>query len=122
MARPKKRSVKEMRAELERLKRDIAASEREASVEGLASSREFKAVARQIARLGLSSKEITELFSQGPKPARKKRAVKARAKVKPKYRHPKDSKLTWTGRGIKPKWVQQALEGGTTLEDLLIKN
>lgn len=37
-----------------------------------------------------------------------------------KYRNPKDSKMTWTGRGLKPKWVSELLDQGAQLEDLLV--
>lgn len=40
--------------------------------------------------------------------------------VAPKYANPKDPTMTWTGRGRKPRWVQENLEGGKQLEDLLI--
>lgn len=38
--------------------------------------------------------------------------------VAPKYVHPEDPNQTWTGRGRKPKWVQDALDQGKSLEDL----
>ncbi|MEI4234175.1 H-NS histone family protein [Roseovarius sp. D22-M7] len=34
------------------------------------------------------------------------------AKRLPKYRHPDNPTLTWTGRGRKPKWFIDALESG----------
>lgn len=40
--------------------------------------------------------------------------------VAPKYQDPATGK-TWTGRGLKPKWVQEALQNGKSLEDLTIK-
>lgn len=40
--------------------------------------------------------------------------------VPPKYANPEDPTMTWTGRGRKPRWVQDSLEGGKQLEDLLI--
>ncbi len=40
--------------------------------------------------------------------------------VAPKYSNPNDPTMTWTGRGRKPRWVQENLESGKTLEDLLI--
>ena len=45
---------------------------------------------------------------------------KPRVKVDPKYCKPDKPEQTWTGRGIKPKWVEYALESGKTLEDLRI--
>lgn len=35
-----------------------------------------------------------------------------------KYRHPDNHSMTWTGRGKKPRWVQDWLDGGKTLEEL----
>ena len=40
--------------------------------------------------------------------------------VPPKYRHPEDPSLTWTGRGKRPTWVNEALAAGKSLEDLAI--
>lgn len=40
--------------------------------------------------------------------------------VAPKYANPEDPTLTWTGRGRKPRWVQESLDSGRQLDDLLI--
>lgn len=42
-----------------------------------------------------------------------------RRPVAPKYRRPETGD-TWTGRGIRPKWVEAALVAGKSLDDLLI--
>ncbi len=39
--------------------------------------------------------------------------------VAAKYRHPGTGD-TWSGRGLKPKWLTAALEGGAKIEDFLI--
>lgn len=41
-------------------------------------------------------------------------------KVKVKYRHPSDPTLEWTGRGRTPKWVSAWVDGGASLNDLLV--
>ena len=46
-------------------------------------------------------------------------APKAR-EVKPKYRHPKDMILTWSGRGKKPGWMQDWIAAGNDPAELLI--
>jgi DNA-binding protein H-NS len=46
------------------------------------------------------------------------RSVLAGKKVAPKYRGPGGE--TWTGRGLKPKWLTAALEDGMKIEDFLI--
>ncbi|NVO21986.1 H-NS family nucleoid-associated regulatory protein [Donghicola mangrovi] len=44
----------------------------------------------------------------------------AAAKSPPRYRHPEDSSVTWTGRGRKPAWVIEHIESGKQMEDLEI--
>lgn len=41
-------------------------------------------------------------------------------KVAPKYVHPRDSSLTWTGRGKQPLWIKQLLSEGKSLTSLAI--
>lgn len=41
-------------------------------------------------------------------------------KVKPKYRNPANRNETWTGRGLKPRWMVAAIKGGKKLEDFAI--
>ena len=45
---------------------------------------------------------------------------KPRRTVAPKYANPTDSSQTWTGRGRKPRWVEEALASGKSLDDLAI--
>ncbi|MDQ5959793.1 H-NS histone family protein [Sphaerotilus natans] len=40
-------------------------------------------------------------------------------KVAPKYRDPETGE-TWSGRGLKPKWLSHAIENGRTLEEFTI--
>jgi DNA-binding protein H-NS len=35
-----------------------------------------------------------------------------------RYRHPDNPDLTWSGRGKRPTWVNEALASGKTLDDL----
>lgn len=44
------------------------------------------------------------------------------AKVEAQYQNPADPSQTWTGRGRQPKFVQDAIAAGKTLEDLRIKS
>jgi DNA-binding protein H-NS len=43
-----------------------------------------------------------------------------RAPAPPKYRHPENPALTWSGRGRKPQWFVEALEAVKTAEDMEI--
>ena len=40
--------------------------------------------------------------------------------VAPKYRNPENPSETWAGRGLKPKWLTAALQGGRKLEHFAI--
>ena len=44
----------------------------------------------------------------------------SRAPAAPKYRHPENPAITWSGRGRKPHWLVVALAEGKTEEDLAI--
>jgi len=41
-------------------------------------------------------------------------------KLKPKYRNPANRTETWSGRGLKPKWLVPLLKHGKKLEDFAI--
>lgn len=41
--------------------------------------------------------------------------------VAPKYRNPADPSVTWSGRGKRPRWFNDALKAGKKEKDLLIK-
>ena len=56
--------------------------------------------------------EINEIFG---------RTGKGKGSVPPKYRDPKNSANTWTGRGRMPRWMAAATKGGKVKkEDFLI--
>ncbi|MGB4673535.1 MAG: H-NS histone family protein [Azovibrio sp.] len=48
------------------------------------------------------------------------RSSRSGSKVAPKYRHPRQADLEWTGRGRKPKWVEDWLSSGGSIDQLLI--
>ena len=47
-------------------------------------------------------------------------AKPARKPVQPKYRNPNDATQVWTGRGRRPHWVEDCLNDGMDLTDILI--
>lgn len=97
-----KLSVKEKRALQARLERSISTHEVQRRRDALAA---IQAAAREF---GFSLEELT-----GSK-------LNKAGTVSPKYAHPDDATITWTGRGRKPRWVAEQLDSGKTLEDLLI--
>ncbi|GHC38974.1 MULTISPECIES: H-NS family nucleoid-associated regulatory protein [Gemmobacter] len=45
--------------------------------------------------------------------------ARKRAPAAAKYRHPENADLTWSGRGRKPRWINEALEAGKSLDSML---
>lgn len=45
----------------------------------------------------------------------------ARKTVAAKYRNPRDPSQSWSGRGKRPRWLQEQLEQGGRLESFLVK-
>ena len=78
-------------------------------------SKEIRALKAEMAQLaaarGLS---LDEVMGSG------RAGGKKRAPVAPKYRDPNDPAVTWSGRGRKPRWFEEALEAGKTPEDMAI--
>ena len=65
------------------------------------------------ASLGLTLEDVVKL--------ERGKAVKGvAASVQPKYRHPTNPNLTWTGRGKRPAWIAEALAAGKSLDDLAV--
>ncbi|TXH88680.1 MAG: H-NS histone family protein [Rhodoferax sp.] len=52
------------------------------------------------------------------KPAAKRASKLAGVKVEPKYRN--TDRQTWTGRGVAPKWITEAIAAGRSKDDFLI--
>lgn len=77
-------------------------------------SEKKKEVLAEIQRLAASINVKVEISS-----GESRKSLKG-SKVPPKYRNPDDASQQWTGRGVKPKWLQEKLAGGKKLEDFLI--
>jgi len=71
-----------------------------------------------------SGYSVAELFGAAAQPANpspKKASSQAGAKVAPKYRNPESPEQTWSGRGLKPNWLRDAMaKRGAQLADFLI--
>lgn len=72
---------------------------------------------------------IAELFGgagadAGTAPKARKAAASAKGrklgKVAPKYRNPTNSRETWSGRGMQPRWLAAEVRRGRKPEDFLI--
>ncbi|WP_211451745.1 H-NS family nucleoid-associated regulatory protein [Collimonas antrihumi] len=62
---------------------------------------------------GISLQDLLGAQSRGKSTAPK-------AKVAVRYRHPSDALLQWTGRGRQPKWVQDWVASGKSLDAIRV--
>lgn len=82
-------------------------------------SAEKKNVLDEIAALAAAKGfSLEELVGPGRKVGG---ATRKGGKVLPKYRHPDDANITWTGRGRKPAWIAEWLSQGKSLDKLSVK-
>ena len=74
-----------------------------------------KAVITQIKELA-DSIGVTVTITDGERPA----SARKGSKVPPKYRNPNNPNQTWTGRGVKPRWLAALVNEGRSADDFLI--
>lgn len=98
-------TIQELLAQRAELEKKIAEAQRAAKADAIA---KVKAL---MAEYGLSAADLA-----GKSPSVKTEGSK---KVAAKYRDPASGQ-TWSGRGLKPKWLQAALAGGKSLSDFAL--
>ena len=59
---------------------------------------------------------VTITITEGGKPASSRKG----SKVAPKYKNPQNPQQTWTGRGVKPRWLAELLNQGKHLDHFRI--
>ncbi|RME59368.1 H-NS histone family protein [Candidatus Parcubacteria bacterium] len=117
----------EKRKLLRKLEREVSRLEELKQKQLKVTSPEVKEIARSIQELArdrnMEADAVLDLVMQAIEryPFKGKRGG-TRGIVPPKYRNPDNPAETWTGRGRKPKWVEEALNQGKTLDDLLIRS
>lgn len=99
-------TIQELLAQKAALEKQIADAQRAARTEALTKVREL------MAEYGLTAADLTGRVVSAPK-------AEAPKKVAAKYRDPATGQ-SWTGRGLKPKWLQQAINEGKQLSDFAI--
>ncbi len=98
-------SLSDLIAQKEALERQIQAAQNTAKADAIAQ------VHKLMAEHGLTPQDLVKLPSKAGAPSGKKVAAKYRDAV---------SGATWTGRGLKPKWLAAALAAGKALGDFAI--
>lgn len=101
-------TLQELIAQKSEIERQIAEARRQERADAIAKVRAL------MAEQGLTA---ADLVSKSPASGRG--SSTAGRKVAAKYRDPETGQ-TWTGRGLKPKWLAQALEKGKSLQDFAI--
>lgn len=100
---------KELEAQTKELERQIQQAQREEKQKVVAKIREL------MTQSGLTVEDL-KLGSVAKTPG-----ASAGRTVAPKYRNDATGD-TWTGRGLQPKWLKQAIAEGKTIESFAIQN
>lgn len=103
-------SVAELIAQRAEIEKMIAEAQREEKSSAIA---QVKALMTQH---GLTMADLSARAPSGP---RRSSGPRAGGKVAAKYRDPSSGK-EWSGRGLKPTWLREALAAGKTLQDFSI--
>jgi len=94
--------------ELKTLQKDVAKAV--ATFEERHRKEALAAVEATAREMGFS---LSELTGSTKKPRK--------AAAPPKYQHPENRSVTWSGRGRRPKWIIEGLESGKSLDDFIIR-
>lgn len=103
-------SLAELLAQKEQLEKTIAALQSEARADAIAKVREL------MAAHGLS---LADLSTRGAAATSKAPKAAGTSKVAAKYRNQATGD-SWSGRGLKPKWLTAALADGKKIEDFAV--
>ena len=95
--------------ELKSLKKDV-----ESAIAGYEDRRRKEALAAAKEAASQAGFSLDELVGR-------KRTRKSPKAAAPKYAHPENPELTWSGRGRRPAWIAEGLAQGKSLEDYLIR-
>jgi len=96
--------------ELEALRSDLDQAIADAQTSRKAEA--LKAAEQAAKSFGFSLAELTK--------GSRSKSPRAKSALPPKYRHPDDPSVTWTGRGRRPAWITEGLASGKNLEDYVI--
>ncbi|AZQ69704.1 H-NS histone family protein [Silicimonas algicola] len=99
-------TLKELKALSSDIEQAIADGEKARRADAL------KAADEAAKSFGFSLSELTK-GSRSKAPATK-------SALPPKYRHPENPEVTWTGRGRRPGWISDGLASGRKLQDFAV--
>jgi DNA-binding protein H-NS len=99
-----RKDLMKLRADVDKALAGVAERERRAALD---------AAERAVAEHGFSLSELT-----GMSPPRGKGGRKSKGPAK--YRNPADPEQTWSGKGRRPAWINEAEAAGRDIADFLI--
>jgi len=108
-----KDTLSDLLAQKAALEKQIASFQREQRGEAIA---KIKAL---MAEYGLTLADVGNASAAKPAVVAKKKTKAAGSKVAAKYRNPATGD-TWSGRGLKPKWMTAALAAGASISDFAL--
>ena len=110
-------SVQDLLAQRDQLAAQLAALDRQIEdtrrIERQANIEKAKAM---LAELGLTAADLTARADKAPSTAK---TAKPRGKVPIKYRNQATGDA-WSGRGLQPRWLRTAIEGGAKLDEFAV--
>ena len=99
------------------LQRQAAALERQ--LRELQRAERIRVIAQIKGLMVANGLTISDIEDGAKRAASGEKKSSAGTKVAPKYRNSETGE-TWSGRGIKPKWLQNALNAGKALQDFAL--
>jgi DNA-binding protein H-NS len=94
--------------ELRTLRADV-----EAALKSYERRKRTEAIAAARAKAQEHGYRLEDLIDEAPTKGK-------RSKSAPRYQHPENPEVTWTGRGRRPDWIREGIESGKTLEEFKI--
>ncbi|MGR6806374.1 H-NS histone family protein [Sphaerotilus natans] len=114
-------TLQDLRAKQEELRKQQEEIAR--SIEEIRSSQRAGVIAEikaMLAQHGLTVADLETPAGRAPRAAAAEGKTREPSKVAVKYRDA-ETGSTWTGRGLKPRWLASALEAGRSLEEFLVE-
>ena len=105
-----KLSLSELLAQRTALEKQIVETQRTERADAVAQVRSL------MSQYGLT---LADIGAKAPKAAAAPKKTGSGKKVAAKYRNPATGD-TWSGRGLKPKWLKAALDSGRSLADFAL--
>lgn len=111
-------NIKDLSLQRDKLRADLL--KLDADIHSAQSGQRIQAISQVKALMAEFGLTVSDLGAFAPaKPAKRQPSAETRPKVAAKFRDEATGQ-TWSGRGLKPKWLTAQIASGKTLEDFAI--